>query len=205
MKEEIKNISEFLFIGEDIENLEASDLVIILGNDNIEDIASCFDKLYKAKKIKKNSKIILSGKFGKLDDQKVKECFRIRKELVNKYNYPKTMFTIESKATNIYENLLFSKKIANFSEHKKILLIAAPFALKRTKLVAYKLGYPIDKIQFFGITDTIRNINKDTWWLTMKARNRVYRELERIGKYLAKGDLEIIDYKTELSNNEISK
>ena len=191
MDDNIKAITDFLFIGENIEDLKPSDLIIILGNDNIEDIGLCFDQMYKQKKIKKNAKIILSGKFGKLDSDKPKECFRMRRELIDKYGYSKNMFTLESKATNIYENLEFSKELVNLDEYKVITLIAAPFALRRTKLCACRLKYPIKKLQFVGINDTIRKINKDTWFKTKKSKMRVYGELERIGKYLAKGDLKI--------------
>ena len=191
MNENKKAITEFLFIGEAIENLKQTDLVIVLGNDNISDIAKCFDEIYKAGKIGKKAKVILSGKGGVLDAFKVKECFRMRKELVNNYGYPKSMFILEPKATNIYENLEYSKKLINFDDYKMITMIAAPFALRRTKLCANRLGYPLGKIQFVGIRDTVRNINKDTWWKNKKSRTRVYTEIERIGKYLAKGDLEI--------------
>ena len=191
LNENKKAISEFLFIGEEIENLKSSDLVIVLGNDNISDIAKCFDSIYKAGKINKKTKIILSGKGGILDSFKVKECFRIRRELINNYGYPKSMFILEPKATNIYENLEYSKKMVNLDDYKMITMIAAPFALRRTKLCANKIGYPMERVQFVGIVDTIRNINKETWWKNKKSRTRVYTEIERIGKYLSKGDLEI--------------
>ena len=57
MNENKKAITDFLFIGEEIGKLKLSDLVIVLGNDNIADIAECFDSIYKAGKRRQTRKI----------------------------------------------------------------------------------------------------------------------------------------------------
>ena len=36
-----------------------------------------------------------------------------------------------------------------------------------------------------------RGCEKDKWWINDEARIRVFQEIERIGKYLVKGDLDI--------------
>ena len=103
------------------------------------------------------------------------------------------MFILEKNATNIYENLYFSKKLINdMDKYNNILIIGAAFALRRIKLCASGMNYPLDKMQYVGTVNTEKqNCGKDNWWQNESARLRVYQELERIGKYLVKGDLDI--------------
>lgn len=189
--ENIKAITEFLFIEDDIDSLKHSDLVIFLCNNNINGMASTFDNLYKKSIITSDSKIIFSGNFGALDAGLDAEAKRLSSFLIDNYNYDGDMFILEDKATNIYENLLFSKDlIGSFDDYSNILFVGAAFALRRIKLCATKLGYPLEKISYVGTVGE-RNIGKDSWWKSDDAKIRVYQELERIGKYLVKGDLDI--------------
>lgn len=189
--ENIKSISEFLFIEDDFNSLKHADLVIILCNNNIASIAETFDYLVKNDLISFTGKIVISGNVGSLDKFEEKECIRVKNELVYKYGFSEELFTLEDKSTNIYENLLYSKElISDFNSYQNIIIIGAAFALRRIKLCATKLKYPLNKIQYVGIKDS-RGISKDCWWLHEAAKIRVYQELERIGKYLVKGDLDI--------------
>lgn len=128
-----------------------------------------------------------------MDDFDEKECILVQNVLVEKYGYDKKMFVLEENATNIYENLYFSKKIiGDMNKYNNILIIGAAFALRRVKLCASGMDYPLDKIQFVGTVNPEKiNCGKDNWWKTEAARIRVYQELERIGKYLVKGNLNI--------------
>ena len=55
-----------------------------------------------------------------------------------------------------------------------------------------KLGYPAEKMQYYGTVDREgKNIGADIWWKSDEAIERVMAEVERIGKYYAKGDLSI--------------
>ncbi len=60
-------------------------------------------------------------------------------------------------------------------------------------MCARRLGYPMERLAFYGTVDREgRNIGKDCWWLSDPATSRVYGEIERIGKYAAGGDLTAI-------------
>jgi len=191
LNENIKAITNFLFIEDDLKSIRLSDLVIVLCNQNIEGLAKSIEKLFVNNKLAENAKIILTGANGKLDADEEKECFRLRDKLVSKYKYDEKIFILEDKATNIYENLLFSKECVNsLNSYQNIILIGAAFALRRVKLCATELGYPLNKLQYMGTVDD-RNISKDEWWKSETAKVRVYEEIERIGKYLVKGDLDI--------------
>lgn len=191
--ENIRALTRFLFIEDDIQKLKPTDLVIILCNDNVDGIAKKFDELFKQNIINNDSLVVISGDHGALDDFDEKECVFVQKLLVEKYGYDKNMFVLEERATNIYENLYFTKKIVkDMDKYNNILIIGAAFALRRTKLCASGLDYPLEKISFVGTVNAAkRNCGKDSWWKTEAARIRVYQELERIGKYLVKGDLDI--------------
>lgn len=189
--ENIKAITDFLFIEDDIDSLKRSDLVLFLCNNNINGMALVFDQLYKKHVIDDNTKIIFSGDTGSLDKGEVSESKRLSTYLTDNYGYDKDIFILEDKATNIYENLLFSKDlIGDFEKYNNILFVGAAFALRRIKLCATKLLYPIDRISYVGIVSD-RKISKDEWFKTDSARSRVFEEIERIGKYLIKGDLDI--------------
>ena len=62
--ENIKAITDFLFIEDDIDNLNKSDLLIILCNNNLKGIAKMFDDLYKSSIIDDSTTTIISGNRG---------------------------------------------------------------------------------------------------------------------------------------------
>ena len=191
--ENIRAITNFLFIEDDYVKLKYADLVIILCNSNIDAIAKKVDYLFKKKIIDNNSLIVISGNHGMKNYLGEKECILVQNLLVDKYGYDKKLFVLEEKATNIYENLYYSKEIIkDMDKYNNILIIGAAFALRRIKLCASGMNYPLDKMQYVGTVNTKkRNCGKDNWWKKESARIRVYQELERIGKYLIKGDLDI--------------
>ena len=191
MTESIKAITDFLFIEDNIDEITKSDLLIVLCNNMMSDMANKIDYLFKNNKIDENTKIILSGAKGPLDMHLEKECIRLLEILNHDYGYDKNLFILEEDATNIYENLLYSKRyLDSFDKYNNIILMGSAFALRRVKMCASHLGYPINKIKFVGTVGP-RNVGKDTWYKSDIAKERVFEELERIGKYLSKGDLDI--------------
>lgn len=96
---------------------------------------------------------------------------------------------IEPNATNIKENLLFSKKLVkSLNNYNKILLVGKSFASRRILMCADALNFPLNRIDIYGIE---KDICKDTWYQNEKSKNRVLTELERIGKYAINKDLKI--------------
>lgn len=110
---------------------------------------------------------------------------------------PSDLFIKERQATNAYQNFLYSKQIimdlGGFERFPSILCIGKAFLLRRASMYAAKLGYPADKMQYYGTVDHEgRNIGKDTWWKSDTAIERVLAEIKRIGEYGLKGDLSIL-------------
>lgn len=192
----IAAITDFLFIGEKKENLLPSDLVLVLGNDQIEGTVAEIYDLYSKDIILSNASIILSGANGILNQGKELECNRLYDCAVEKYGIPKKLFIKEEKAKNACQNFEFSKdivqSIGGFEYYKNILCIGKAFLLRRASMYAAKFNYPLEKMQYFGTVDADgKNIGPDTWWESDAAIKRVMAEIERIGKYYANGDLSI--------------
>lgn len=73
-----------------------------------------------------------------------------------------------------------------------ILVIGNSFLLRRISLYAAKLGYPAERMQYYGVWDKAgRNIGPDSWWQSEVAVQRVMAEVERIGKYYGDGNMSI--------------
>ena len=107
---------------------------------------------------------------------------------------PAKLFIQENRATNAYENLLFSKelieRLGGFSAFQSILFIGKAFMMRRVSMYAAHLDYPGERLQYFGTVDKNgRNIGPDCWWKTTPATERVMAEIERIGKYYKNGNL----------------
>ena len=190
----IDSITDFLFIGKKSDELEVSDLVIVLGNSFPQWTASEMHRLYQEKVIMDTAKIILTGATGALNAGQESECEQMYKYAVNELHMPEGLFVKDSKATNASENLKYSKELieemGGFDSFNKILFIGCDFMLRRVSMYAAKQNYPMEKLQYFGVVNKDgRNIGRDTWWETDVSRERVMAEIERIGKYYKTGDL----------------
>ena len=193
--ETINAITKFLFIGKDESDLGVYELIIFLGNDDIEGNARAIKHLWNTGHINSTSKIILSGNVGSLNQGKEPESERLFRKVVS-LGIPENIFMLEKKATNSLENFKFSKPIAEsikpIDEYENILCIGSAFMTRRAKMCASACGYPTDKIDFYGTVDTSgRNIGPNSWWLSDTATKRVLEELKRIAEYTLKGDLSL--------------
>ncbi len=201
--ETIRAISDFLFVETPISELGQCDLIIVLGNDQIDGTMKEVKKLLDVGVINNSSKIILSGATGSLNHGKEKECIRLFRTGVEKYSIPPELMILEPEATNTYQNLEYTKRMietdsdtfplkCNLNCYERILFIGKAFMMRRVEMTARRLGYPMDKLAYYGTVDREgKNIGKDCWWQSEAAIIRVFGELERIGKYAAGGDLRI--------------
>ena len=192
----IKAITDFIFLGEPAERLQPSDLVIVLGNHIIDIMMGEVADLYHAGKITKDATIILTGANGDMTANQVLECDQMYEAAVNKYGMPAELFVKEPKATNAYLNMVYAKEIIDakggLDAFGNILVVGNSFLLRRISLYAAKLGFPAERMQYFGVWDKAgRNIGPDSWWKSEVAVNRVMAEVERIGKYYADGVMSV--------------
>ena len=192
----IKAITEFIFIGEPAEQLTPSDLIIVLGNHIIEIMMGEVADLYAAGKITQNATIILTGATGDMTAGQAPECDQMFEAAVYKYGMPKELFVKEPQATNAYLNMVYSKDIiekkGGMDAFRHILVVGNSFLLRRISLYAAKLGFPEDRMQYYGVWDKAgRNIGPDSWWKSEVAIDRVMAEVERIGKYYGEGNMSV--------------
>lgn len=192
----IKAVTEFIFIGEPAENLEPSDLVIVLGNHIMDLMMGEVADLYASGRITKDATIILSGANGDMTAGQPAECDQMYDAAVKKYGMPKELFIKEPKATNAYLNMVYAKEIieekGGMAAFSRILVVGNSFLLRRVSMYAAKLGFPTERMQYFGVWDKEgRNIGPDSWWTSEVAVNRVMAEVERIGKYYKDGNMSV--------------
>lgn len=192
----VEAITNFLFIGEEKEQLKKSDLVIVLGNHIIDIMMGEISDLYQSGKITKEATIILSGATGDMTKGQALECEQMYESAVEKYGMSANLFLKEPKATNAYLNMVYAKDLileqGGFENYKHILCVGNSFLLRRASMYASKLEYPMERMQFFGVYDKEgRNISPDGWWKSEVSVQRVMAELERIGKYYATGNMSI--------------
>lgn len=181
-------ITEFIFINKSFEILQKYDLVIVLGNDLYQENARLIQSLLKENKIDNETTIVISGNKGRINSDINKTEAELINEEINKLNL-KVNCLIEPRATNVKENLMFAKEMLNpLNSYKRILLIGKSFASRRILMCADALGFPLDKVDIYGLES---NICKENWFESDKSRNRVLAELERIGKYTINNDLKI--------------
>lgn len=184
----IQKITDFLFIGMPFEELTFYDLVIVLGNNFYDQNVDVLEQLLVNHKIDAKTKVILSGNKGKLNENIDSTEAEIMAEKIKQRNLDLNV-VLEKKATNIKENLAYSKRIAgNIDDYKQILIIGKSFAARRILMGADFLGFDLNKVHIYGFEVDIK---KDDWYKNLRAKRRVLGEIERIGKYTLKNDLKL--------------
>ena len=184
----IEKITEFLFIGKDIDDLGNYDLVIVLGNNLYYEVALAIKNIFEKKKINNNTLIVLSGNKGSVNaDITYTEAEIINAE-INKLNLPLNI-VLEKRATNTKENLVYVKEyLQDLNKYEHILIICKSYLGRRALMCADALNYPLEKIDIYGVSG---EYNKYNWYNNPKARKRILEELQRISEYTLKGDLKM--------------
>ncbi len=158
------NLDGILILGGSTNPLLYKDYNQIVLNDSAERLIESIKIINKFKE----TKVIFSGGSGILgrpDLEHAEAAKYFYKEM--KINTKKIIF--ENKSRNTYENILFSKDIANPKKNENWLLITSASHMKRATLVAYKLDwhlipYAVDfrfekKFIFRPRLEFLKNIN----------------------------------------------
>jgi len=177
-----KAITEFIFIGD---KPTRKGLLIVPGTHRI----SVINKALKIYKLGFAQKIITTGGALNTSYQICESEFQ-KRHLIKK-GVPENIIYSEKKSTNTKENAEFAFKIAKkFNLNtKRIILISKTYHARRM-LMTYKKIFPYSKIEIVPTIDE-RNITSENWYKSKKKRDKVFEEIEKIGKYFQKGDLAI--------------
>lgn len=188
MRNNIEDITKFIFIEDEP---EISDIIFIPGSSNWG-LAETAAALYKEGKA---NKIIPSGmyfyKIGRflnerVTDERYKGNFVTEAEFLSsvlvKNGVPEKDIIIEKKATNTYENAIFSKELIEKNDLTVRKAIICPQAFHaRRALMTYSHMFPDTK--FYVVPTDTQGITAENWYKTERGVQVVLGELKKCGEY----------------------
>lgn len=188
MRNNIEDITKFIFIKDEPEK---ADIIFIPGSSNWV-LAETAARLYKEGKAEK---IMPSGmyfyQFGRfmnerVTDERYKGVYETEAEFLAsvliKNGVPKEDVIKEEKATNTYENAIFSKELLREMglEIKSAIICPQAFHARRA-LMTYSHLFPDTKL--YVVPTNTQNITADNWYNTERGRQVVLGELRKCGEY----------------------
>lgn len=187
----LKDITEFIFVENNIENIKEVDVIFILGTSRYQ-LPELAARLYKrglAKYILPSGKY--SSKLNKFAIKNVKGTeydieyeteWKFCQDVLIKNGVPCEAILNEEESTNTYENALFSKKSLDDKnlKIKKAIIVCQSFHARRV-LMTYSVVFP--EVEFYVCPIDTQDITKDNWFKHEYGIKRVMGEVERCGKY----------------------
>ena len=188
MRNNIEDITKFIFIKDEPEK---ADIIFIPGSSNWV-LAETAARLYKEGKAEK---IMPSGmyfyQFGRfmnerVTDERYKGVYRTEAEFLAsvliKNGVPDEDVIREEKATNTYENAIYSKELLREMKFRIKSAIICPQAFHaRRALMTYSHLFPDTKL--YVVPTNTQNITSDNWYNTERGRQVVLGELRKCGEY----------------------
>ncbi|MBK5897215.1 YdcF family protein [Catonella massiliensis] len=188
MRNNIEDITKFIFIKDEPEK---ADIIFIPGSSNWV-LAETAARLYKEGKAEK---IMPSGmyfyQFGRfmnerVTDERYKGVYRTEAEFLTsvliKNGVPDEDVIREEKATNTYENAIYSKELLREMKFRIKSAIICPQAFHaRRALMTYSHLFPDTKL--YVVPTNTQNITADNWYNTERGRQVVLGELRKCGEY----------------------
>lgn len=188
MRNNIEDITKFIFIKDEPEK---ADIIFIPGSSNWV-LAETAARLYKEGKAEK---IMPSGmyfyQFGRfmnerVTDERYKGIYETEAEFLAsvlvKNGVPEEDVIREEKATNTYENAIYSKELLREMKFRIKSAIICPQAFHaRRALMTYSHLFPDTKL--YVVPTNTQNITADNWYNTERGRQVVLGELRKCGEY----------------------
>ena len=188
MRNNIEDITKFIFIKDEPEK---ADIIFIPGSSNWV-LAETAARLYKEGKAEK---IMPSGmyfyQFGRfmnerVTDERYKGIYRTEAEFLAsvliKNGVPEENVIKEERATNTYENAIYSKELLREMKFRIKSAIICPQAFHaRRALMTYSHLFPDTKL--YVVPTNTQNITADNWYNTERGRQVVLGELRKCGEY----------------------
>lgn len=187
----LKDITEFIFVENDIDDIKEVDVIFILGTSRYQ-LPELAANLYKQGLAKY---ILPSGKYssklnkfatknvnGTQYDNEYETEWKFCQDVLIKNGVPGEVILREEESTNTYENALFSKKSLDDKnlETKKAIIVCQSFHARRV-LMTYSVVFP--EVDFYICPIDTQGITKDNWFNHEYGIKRVMGEVERCGKY----------------------
>ena len=188
MRNNIEDITKFIFIKD---KPETADIIFIPGSSNwvLAETAAGLYKEGKADKIMPSGRYFYKiGRFlnERVTDERYKGNFRTEAEFLSsvlvKNGVPDKDILIEEKATNTYENAIFSKDLLkeNNLTVKKAIICTQAFHARRA-FMTYSHLFP--DTEFYVVPTDTQGITADSWYKTERGIQVVLGELQKCGEY----------------------
>ena len=182
----IKDITNFIFLGKNIEELSHYDLLIINADWAEEKLAKDMKLMLDKNIIDDNTLFIICESHQQSD----RSSANILIDYLKKENINNKVIIDDKYITNpeILKNI--NKKV-NINDYTRILRIAKDFVARRWFMNAKKHNFPIEKCDFYGVVDG-RNISKNDWYKSETGINQVMKEFINIGELTIDNELTIM-------------
>lgn len=174
-----KGISDFIFVNDEI---SSADVIIIPGSSRSDLAERAYELLYKGMA----KYIIVSGSKNKKLKNKTEAEFL--KEILIEKGLESDRIITECKATNTYENALFSlwKCEKNGISTNKIIIVCKNYHSRRVQLTFASI-FKNSEIMIFPICDSTK-IHYGNWYDDERKKKIIFGEVEKIGKYILKNE-----------------
>lgn len=178
---DIAKITEYIFLPT---RLASADLAMVFGTQYREPLKAVkqvyYDRLVET--------ILLSG--GDNRNTGRNEAREMALSLID-MGIAMADIVIEDKSTNTLENVLFSKRVIEeeigFERARRMIVVAKNYHSRRA-MMTLKRHFP-EGIEFLPVTYDLFGFNRDNWYESEIGRKKVLGEMEKIERYLAKGDI----------------
>ena len=181
----IQDITDFIFIGKEFKELTHYDLLIINADWCESELAKDIRVMFDKNIIDEHTLFIICESHGNTDRSSANILINcLKREHIN------NKIILDDKYITNPEILKNIDKIVDINNYSRILRIAKDFVARRWYMNAKKYNFPIDKCDFYGVVDG-RNISKNDWYKSNEGINQVMKEFINIGNQVMNNDLEI--------------
>ena len=182
----IEDITNFIFIGKNIDELSHYDLLIINADWAEEKLAKDLRIMFDRNIIDKDTLFIICDSHQPSNGRSTANILidYLKKENIN------NKIIVDDKYITNPEILKNIDKLVNVNDYTRILRIAKDFVARRWYMNAKQHDFPIEKCDFYGVVDN-RNISKNDWYKSDIGIKGVMKEFINIGSLTIDGELSI--------------
>lgn len=186
----IKDITDFIFIGKEFEELSHYDLLIINADWAEEQLAKDMKLMLEKNIIDDNTTFIICGSHNNPDGSKSdRDTAKILIGYLKDLGF-KNKIIVDDKYIENPKILKNIDKLVDINKYDRILRVAKDFVARRWNMNAKRYNFPTQKCDFYGVVDG-RNISKQDWYKSEIGINQVMKEFINIGKLTIDKELSI--------------
>lgn len=168
--------------------LEKADLCLVFGARYFDKFAQAVKDLYEQNLFRF---VLISGGINRFNGQE--EAYNIKQRLLD-LGLPEEIILMKNKASNTYENVVFSEKIIRerlgWENIKKIIAVGKDYGARRY-LMTMEKNFPED-VEKMLYTINVFDWPEEQWYEHEEYAKMIRGEYEKIPLYLAQGDIKEI-------------